>query len=79
MQKPLLLQHVPLGSRVRVVDVQGTFRSRALELGVVPGVECTVIRKAPFGGAIELHTQTSSLAIRPADGLEVVVELMAKV
>lgn len=49
---------------------------RAKELGLVPGVLCTVVRKAPFAGPIELATSLAHIGIRVSDELQIDVELL---
>lgn len=47
---------------------------RARELGLVHGVVCTVVRRAPFSGPIELATPLAHIGVRPSDELRIDVE-----
>lgn len=71
----MTLTHLPLGSEARVVSVAGEGRvtRRLLEMGVIPGVAVTVVKKAPFGDPIEVRVRGYSLAMRrtEADAIEV--------
>lgn len=71
------IQAAPAGSEVEIVSVVGggSAARRALELGLVVGMICRVIRKAPFGGPIELEVGRTRIGLRPADGLQVRVRI----
>lgn len=70
------LDAVDIGSVCRILDVrgEGVAVRRAKELGLVPGIICTVIRKAPFSGPVEVATPTSRIGIRTSDELWIEVE-----
>lgn len=71
-----LLQSVPVGTRCRIVSLEGdpVHTRRAMELGMVPGAWCTILRKAPFGGPLEVVLDTARLGIRPTEDLRICVE-----
>lgn len=60
------LDSVPVGSRVRVVDVAGSDPTavRLLEMGLTPGVHVTLVGQAPFGDPLELELRGYRLSIR---------------
>jgi len=43
------------------------------ELGLVVGTKFTVIRKAPFGGPIEIQYSYTRLAIRPDPKVDIIL------
>jgi len=43
------------------------------ELGLIVGTRFTVIRKAPFGGPIEIHYGYTRLAIRPDPKVDIIM------
>ncbi len=61
-----MLTDVPVGTNVRVVSVNGTSRTsrRLMEMGVIPGVELSVVKTAPFGDPMEIRVRGYSLAMR---------------
>lgn len=63
---PHFLTDVPVGKGVRVVSVNGTssVTRRLMEMGVIPGVEISVVKTAPFGDPIEVRVRGYSLAMR---------------
>ncbi len=72
---PISLQHAHIGTRYRVVAVDGPAQStqRVRELGMVVGAFCKVIRRSPFGGPIEVALDQRRLGLR-LTGLSVLVE-----
>ena len=73
--KQQYLTDVPMGGNVRVISVNGNSRvsRRLMEMGVIPGVNVTVVKTAPFGDPIEIRVRGYSLAMRrnEADAIEV--------
>ena len=74
-KKTTTLTLLPVGVDARVVSVggEGRITRRMLEMGVIPGVSVSVIKKAPFGDPIEIRVRGYSLAMRrsEADSIEV--------
>ncbi len=72
-----LLQHLPAGTRCRIVSVEGDVRhtERVMQLGLVPGVWCTIVRKAPFGGPLELALDVARLGVRPTREFRIYVDV----
>lgn len=70
-----LLQNAKVGELYRVVSVEGTLGSaqRVRELGLTVGATCKLIRRMPFGGAIEVAVQHRHLGLR-LSGVTVLVE-----
>ncbi|MDZ4744875.1 MAG: FeoA family protein [bacterium] len=75
---PIPIQHVPVGSSVQIVSVSGGVGAarRALELGIIAGMICRIVRKAPFGGPLEIEVGKTRIGIRPAVDLVVLVRLL---
>ena len=46
-------------------------------MGLVPGTEVEVIRRAPLGDPIELRLRGFSLALRPAEADDLEVQLLS--
>jgi Fe2+ transport system protein FeoA len=70
------LESIPVGSRCRILDIQGEAAAvrRAKELGLIHGVICTIVRKAPFSGPIEVATPLAHIGVRPTEDLIITVE-----
>lgn len=71
------IEHVTVGSTVRVLDVQGEAGTvmRIRELGLTNGTVCRIVRKAPFGGPIEVVIGSTHIGFRSVAGLCILVEL----
>lgn len=73
----LRLTDLPLGQKARVVRVSGdtAITRRLLEMGVIPGIELSMVKTAPFGDPIEIRLRGYSLAMRmtEASSIEVAV------
>lgn len=63
---PLGLDRLAIGTRARVEGVTGQadVRRRLLEMGLCTGVEVEVLRRAPFGGPVELRVRGYLLSLR---------------
>lgn len=70
------LDELPVGSRVRVVEIEGSgkHQRRMLDMGFVPGAEVIVIRKAPLGDPIEYRVKGTAVALRQKDACSILVE-----
>ncbi len=77
---PETLADVPVGSRavVGTIRCERAIRVRLLEMGLVPGTEVSVTRRAPLGDPIELSIRGYSLSIRNAEARGVAVTKVAK-
>ncbi len=63
------LDTLPDGTTARMVSIGGerAFRRRLMELGLLPGTELRVIRRAAVGGILELEVRRSRLSLRLAE------------
>ena len=72
------LTELPLGAVARVVSVngEGPVTRRLLEMGVIPGITVSIVKRAPFGDPIEVRVRGYSLAMRrkEADAIEVAAQ-----
>ncbi len=77
---PETLADVPVGSRavVGTIRCERAIRVRLLEMGLVPGTEVSVTRRAPLGDPIELSIRGYSLSIRKAEARGVAVTKVSK-
>ena len=54
-------------ARIDAVGGEGALRQHFLDMGVIPGVEVTLVRLAPMGDPMELRTHGYELTLRLAD------------
>jgi ferrous iron transport protein A len=71
----MTLDTLAVGNRARVSSIEGErrLRRRLLELGLVPGTEVRVLRRAPLGDPLELHVRGGRLSLRKADAARIAV------
>ena len=62
-----------IGTVVDFTTSDPQYRQKLLRMGLTKNAEFTVVRKAPFGGPIEIEVKGSRLVLRSdeADALEV--------
>ena len=70
------IKELEINDRARVTGYSksaGSYRQKLLAMGLLRGVEFTVIRKAPLGDPVEIKMASFSLSLRgaEADALEV--------
>ncbi len=70
------LDTLPPGSRARIIHLEGkgAARRRLLDMGLVPGAEIEVIRKAPLGDPIDFKVKDYHLSFRRAEAEMIQVE-----
>lgn len=63
------------GERACVEYIQGggAIRRRMMDMGIVPGVELEVVRRAPFGGPLQVRLKGYYLAMRRGECAKIVV------
>ncbi len=73
------LSEVPEGGRARVVHLHAScpIRRRLADMGILPGVEVEMVRKAPLGGPVEIALDGFSLSLRRSEARAVEVEFLA--
>jgi ferrous iron transport protein A len=73
--KETTLNDIECGHAARVVYVkgQGSVKKRILDMGMVPDVLVTVVRKAPLGDPIELNLKGYNLSLRQKEAETIVV------
>ena len=78
IETPVLstLSMVASGARalVRRIDGDEHFARRLMDLGMTPGTEIALVRRAPFGDPIELVVRGSHFSIRRSEADRIHVE-----
>ena len=74
--RPLTLAALESGTRARVSSIRSEddFAHRLMELGLTPGTEVALIRRAPFGDPIELVVRGTHFSIRRSEAERIHVE-----
>ena len=73
----MTLNEIPKGSTctVEAVGGKGALRQHFLDMGVIPGVEMTLVKYAPMGDPIEFVLHGYSLTLRKDDAAKIEVKL----
>ena len=48
-----------------------TLQSRLVEMGILPGVDIRLLKKAPFNGPIEIKVRCYEVALRYKDAMQI--------
>lgn len=73
------LADVEAKQKVKVISLGGAgsvFRKKLLAMGLTPGIEIDITRKAPMGGPLELSLRGFSLSLRRNEAQGIQVELL---
>ncbi|MDO5331003.1 MAG: ferrous iron transport protein A [Bacillota bacterium] len=75
----MTLNEVAIGSSVKVskVNGEGKLRRRLFDMGVTPGAEIYLRKKAPLGDPLEVTLRGYELTLRLAEAQFVEVELVS--
>ncbi len=66
--------------KVKVVSLGSAgsvFRRKLLSMGLTPGIEVDILRKAPLGGPLELNLRGFSLSLRRNEAQDIQVQLVS--
>ena len=76
MAATLPLSKLPIGSTaiLREYPKAGAVFLRLREMGLLPGVQVTLVRAAPLGDPLEIRVRGYSLTLRRAEAEHVLVE-----
>jgi len=64
------------GERACVEHIEGggALRRRMMDMGIVPGVELEVVRRAPWGGPLQVRLKGYYLAMRRGECAKIIVK-----
>ncbi|MCD8326011.1 MAG: ferrous iron transport protein B [Lachnospiraceae bacterium] len=72
----MTLKELEIGKSAVIVKVggEGALRQHILDMGLIPGVEVTMVKFAPMGDPLELRVHSYELTIRVADAEKIEIE-----
>ena len=59
---------------IKAFDADLQLQSRLVEMGILPGIEIRMIKKAPFNGPIEFKIRGYEVSLRYGDAEQVLVQ-----
>lgn len=73
------LRTMPIGSMAILTSLEGNpdFIRRLNELGFLPGTKFTLLRRAPFGGPVEISYGQTRIAFRPDSSVQIHIHLFS--
>ena len=76
----MTLNELQIGQTARITQVggDGRLRQHFLDMGMIPGVEVTLVKYAPMGDPMELRLHGYELTLRLADAQEIEIEHSAQ-
>lgn len=75
MTGEITLKDLEIGNTCTVISVggEGALRQHLLDMGIIPGVDITVIKYAPMGDPVEIRIHGYELTLRLADAEKILV------
>ena len=70
------LNEIPIGETVRVKRLlgEGPLKRRIMDMGILKGVDVTVLKVAPAGDPIEISLRGYDLSIRKSEAATIEIE-----
>jgi Fe2+ transport system protein FeoA len=76
---PACLNHLTTGESAHVVRVglAGSLGDRLVELGLTSGATVRLLRRAPFGGPLQVQVRDYVLSLRRQEAADIVVQRLS--
>jgi Fe2+ transport system protein FeoA len=80
MSAPTTLAQLPVGSGgvIRSLSIGRTGLTRLREMGLVPGTEVHMVRRALFGDPIEIQVRGSNIAMRSDEAVHIEISVIGQ-
>ena len=73
----MLLNELKVGDQAKIIRIaDDVFRTKLLEMGVMPGTLVTLMLRAPFNGPLAFSYENTMLSIRKEDANSIFAEKM---
>jgi ferrous iron transport protein A len=71
----MLLNELKVGDQAKIIRIaDDVFRTKLLEMGIMPGTLVTLMLRAPFNGPLAFSYENTLLSIRTEDANNILVE-----
>lgn len=70
-----LLSDIRTAKKVKVKNITGIDATRLYEMGITPGTEIEIVRRAPLGFPIEIKVRGYFLSLRKSEALCIEIEV----
>lgn len=73
------LSHFTTGKKARITQMSmiDSFRNRMMDLGLMPGTEIQIVRKAPFGDPIVIQFRGYQMSMRLSEANHIEIEALS--
>lgn len=70
------LDEIVVGTKVKVEEIckESRFKRRLMDMGIIPGVDISIIGKAPLGDPIEILVRGYKLTLRKNEAMDIMVK-----
>lgn len=75
MEKTLDLLEIGERGTVKSISGEGRIKRRLYDMGITPGIEVYLRKRAPFGDPLEITLRGYELSVRKSEGACIVVEV----
>ena len=65
-------------AKIISINNNDTGKIRLLEMGLMPSTEARMIKKAPFGGPIQIKINNYYITLRKEDAVDIIVQEISK-
>lgn len=74
----MTIAELKIGQSARVTDIggEGTLRAHLLDMGLIPGVEVRLVKRAPLGDPLEIEVRGYALSLRLAEAQKIMISLL---
>lgn len=69
-----LLSNIQSSKKVIVTNISGVDTTRLLEMGLTPGIQLEIVRRAPLGFPMEIKVRSYLLSLRESEAKCIEVE-----
>lgn len=73
----ILLSNMKIGQKgiVKILKVEGPIKRRLFDMGITPGADIIMVKRAPLGGPIEITIRGYQLSLRKSEAINIIIEV----
>lgn len=73
----ILLSNLKIGQKgiVKNLKVEGPIKRRLFDMGITPGADIIMVKRAPLGDPIEITIRGYQLSLRKSEAINIIIEV----
>lgn len=73
----ILLSNMKIGQKgiVKNLKVEGPIKRRLFDMGITPGADIIMVKRAPLGDPIEITIRGYQLSLRKSEAINIIIEV----